>query len=95
METHAYENFKWSHQTTLLLLQLYKKYRKQVGTIQIKSLKKMFEEIGKEMEEITGMLIIGSNCENRWKVLERNYKKFIDNSNKTGRSRKVLSMRNK
>ncbi|PSN50226.1 hypothetical protein C0J52_07797 [Blattella germanica] len=24
------------------------------------------------------------NCENRWKVLERNYKKYIDNKNSTG-----------
>lgn len=90
MENQTQENFKWSHRTTLLLLNLYKKYRKQVGTFKIKSLKKMFDEIGKEMEQLTGLNISGFNCENRWKVLERNYKKFVDNSNKTGRGRKVF-----
>ncbi|KAJ8931482.1 hypothetical protein NQ314_015594 [Rhamnusium bicolor] len=50
----------------------------------------MFEEIAKEMQDTTKTRISGTNCENRWKVLVRNYKKYIDNSKLTGRSRKVF-----
>lgn len=34
------------------------------------------------------MYVSPANCENRWRVLERNFKKYIDNNNKTGRGRK-------
>lgn len=50
----------------------------------------MFEEIAKELQQITKTKISGSNCENRWKVLERNYKKYIENSKLTGRGRKMF-----
>lgn len=36
------------------------------------------------------MTISASKCENRWKSLERNYKKVVDNNNKSGRGRKVF-----
>lgn len=50
----------------------------------------MFEEIAKEMQLITKTCVTGTHCENKWKVLERSYKKFIDNSKLTGRERKVF-----
>ncbi|KAL1488699.1 hypothetical protein ABEB36_014498 [Hypothenemus hampei] len=31
-----------------------------------------------------------ANCENRWRVLERNYKKYIENNSQTGRGRKYF-----
>nr|CAI5840350.1 unnamed protein product [Callosobruchus analis] len=34
--------------------------------------------------------ISGPKCENRFKVLERNYKKVVDNNNRTGRARKIF-----
>ncbi|KAJ8964434.1 hypothetical protein NQ314_004913 [Rhamnusium bicolor] len=42
------------------------------------------------MLHTTKTRISGTSCENRWKVLERNYKKYIDNSKLTGRGRKVF-----
>lgn len=48
----------------------------------------MFEEISKEMKNETGKNITPSNCENRWRVLERSYKKYILNINKTGSARR-------
>lgn len=74
-----------AHQNTLIFLDLYKKYREQVGSPKIKKIKKMYEKIAKEIQKITKNKISDSNCENRWKVLIRNYKKFLDNSKLTGR----------
>ncbi|KAF6215899.1 hypothetical protein GE061_000234 [Apolygus lucorum] len=34
--------------------------------------------------------IAANHCENRWKVLERNFKAFKDNKRQTGRGRKVF-----
>lgn len=82
------ESYKWTHQNTLLFLDLYKKYRKQVGSLRIKNLRTMYEEISKELQYLTKTKITAANCDNRWKVLERSYKKYIDNSKKTGRGRK-------
>lgn len=89
-QVEAEDAFKWTHQNTVLLLELYKKYRDQVGTLKLKNLKRMFEEIAKEMQRISKKQITPAHCENRWKVLERNYKKYIENLTKTGRGRKVF-----
>ena len=48
----------------------------------------MFEEVAKDLKQKTGCLVTDPNCENRWKHLERMYKKYIDNNSKTGRGRK-------
>ncbi|CAG9857380.1 unnamed protein product [Phyllotreta striolata] len=82
--------FSWSHENTLLLIELFGKYRQSVGSFQMKSLKHMFLKIAEEMRKTTGSNVAAGNCENRWKVLERNYKKFLDNSNQTGRGRKTF-----
>nr|CAI5837042.1 unnamed protein product [Callosobruchus analis] len=39
------------------------------------------------MRVLYGAQVAPSNCENRWRVLERNYKRFIDNQNQTGGGR--------
>uniref|UniRef100_A0A6P7FLF2 Uncharacterized protein LOC114331462 n=2 Tax=Diabrotica virgifera virgifera TaxID=50390 RepID=A0A6P7FLF2_DIAVI len=82
------ESYKWNRNTTLALIQLYKKYRGQVGSLRIKNLRRMFEEIAKELRYATKQNISPAHCENRWKHLERSYKKVIDNNNQTGRGRK-------
>lgn len=69
------ESFKWGHNTTLMFLDLYKAYRKQVGTLKIRNLKKMFDEIAKELQYKTNQNISAANCENRWKHLESMYKR--------------------
>lgn len=87
-ETEDSDCYKWTYNVTLLFLDLYKEYRKKVGTLEIRNLKKMYEEIAKELRNKTKQNITASNCENRWKHLERTYKKITDNNKKTGRGRK-------
>ncbi|KAL1492229.1 hypothetical protein ABEB36_012711 [Hypothenemus hampei] len=84
----AVDPFKWSHNATLMFLNLYKDNRKQVGTLELKNIKKLFEKISKELKHQLQLNITPANCENRWKHLERMYKKYIDNNKKTGRGRK-------
>ncbi|XP_072388524.1 uncharacterized protein [Diabrotica undecimpunctata] len=88
-DDREYTNVQWSNNATKILIDLYKKYRESVGTLEMKSLKKMWQVISSEFTSM-GLNYSGLNCENRFKVLERNYKKFVDNQNKTGRGRRVF-----
>ncbi|KAG8239799.1 hypothetical protein J437_LFUL019445 [Ladona fulva] len=78
----------WTRRSTLLLLELYKVYRPQVGMSKIKTIKKMFEIISAELSARLCHKVSPAHCENRWKVLERGYRKFVDNAHKSGRGRK-------
>nr|CAI5849399.1 unnamed protein product [Callosobruchus analis] len=78
--------YKWTHQNTLLLLDLYKKYKTMVTEGRIR-LKKLYECIANEIKVKTRENVTAANCENRWKVLERNFKKYCDNNKKTGRGK--------
>nr|CAI5840288.1 unnamed protein product [Callosobruchus analis] len=49
--------------------------------------KNLFEHMALKITRINKSNVTPGNCENRWKVLERAYKKYIDYSNKTGRGR--------
>ncbi|XP_050516467.1 uncharacterized protein LOC114340190 [Diabrotica virgifera virgifera] len=84
-----YTNVQWSSNATKILIELYKKYRDSVGKLKMKSLKKMWQVIASKFISM-GLNYSALNCENRFKVLERNYKKFVDNQNKTGRGRRVF-----
>ncbi|CAG9840713.1 unnamed protein product [Diabrotica balteata] len=89
------ECFKWNHTNTLHLINLYKKYRKLVGTSQVKSFKKLFEVIVSELRKVTEINIItAAHCENKWRVLERSYKKYVDHNNQTGRGRRDFEYAN-
>lgn len=55
-------------------LDFYKKFQDNVGSLAIKKIKKMFEEIAKEIKHISKTKLSETHCENRWIVLERNYK---------------------
>lgn len=59
-----------------------------MGSIKIRNLKKMFEIIARELELKLKVKVTPSNCENKWKVLERAYKKYVDNNTATGRARR-------
>lgn len=50
----------------------------------------MWEVISVEINKIHSTSFNASHCENRWRVIERNYKKFVDETNKTGRGRKLF-----
>lgn len=92
MEDSHYENEPeynaiWTNASTLFLINLYKQYRKTVGTLKVKNFK-MWEIISQELANTYKMAMTASNCENRWWVLERNYKKFLDNNNQKGAGRR-------
>lgn len=55
----------------------------------MKNRKQLWEQIAKILHEKHYGNFTGVQCENRWKVLERNYKKTKDN-NKTGRAPKFF-----
>nr|XP_022910901.1 uncharacterized protein LOC111421939 [Onthophagus taurus] len=80
----------WTVNSTKLMIDLYKKYRHKVGGIEIRNLKKMWELIAEELNKNYKLNVSANNCDNRWRVLERNYKKCIDNAHKTDRGRKCF-----
>ncbi|XP_031329710.1 uncharacterized protein LOC116160610 [Photinus pyralis] len=71
-----------------MLIDLYRKYKPKVGSIKIKTLKQMWKVIADELQQMLNVIVTPTSCENRWKVLDRNYKKYVDNNNATGRGRK-------
>ncbi|XP_072386336.1 uncharacterized protein [Diabrotica undecimpunctata] len=78
----------WSKENTKILLDSYKLIRKKVGTMQVRNFKKMWEVICYDIKAKYRINVTPANCENRWRVLLRNYKKFVDDSKRTGMGRK-------
>ncbi|KAI4467729.1 myb/sant-like dna-binding domain [Holotrichia oblita] len=78
----------WSHKSSLLLIDLYKQHKSRVGTLEIRNMKKLWEIVSEEINIKLKWNTTPANVENRWRVLERNFKKYMDNKNKTGRGRK-------
>ncbi|XP_068083684.1 uncharacterized protein [Anabrus simplex] len=81
---------KWSVQVSKMLIDLYEKYRPKVGSFKIRNVKQMWVVIAEVLSEDLQMNISPNHCENRWRVLERNHKKYVDNKNATGRGRKYF-----
>lgn len=88
VENDSRNSFVWSSNTTKMLLDCYKKYREDVGTLKIRNLKRLWEIISLELKSNFNVNVTAANCENRWRVLERNFKKYVDASNKTGSGRR-------
>lgn len=80
----------WSKNQTKVFLDLYQQYRVKVGTSQIKNLKKLWEILAQELNKMLSTNVTAGHTENRWRVLERAYKKHVDNQNKTGRGRQYF-----
>lgn len=72
-----------------MLLNYFKTTRKLVGTLKIRNFKKMWEVIAQEFKK-ENIDVTPLNCENRWRVLERNYKKYVDNKKQTGAGRRFF-----
>lgn len=88
------ENYRWTSNNTKMLLDLYNSKRKDVGTLKLKTVKHMWQQIAKEINALLQINVTWNQCENRWRVIERGYKKFIDNKNATGRGRKFFEYEN-
>lgn len=72
------------------MLDLYDKYKKQLGTFKVKNNKQLYQVIAEELSVILKRQVTPNNCENRWRVVERNYKKYVENQKGTGRSKKYF-----
>ncbi|KAJ8953817.1 hypothetical protein NQ318_006665 [Aromia moschata] len=81
---------KWDENNTRILIKLYSRYKTKVGTIKIKTMKHMWDIIAEELQKMLGVIVTPNNCENRWKVLDRNYKTFVNNQTATGRGKKYF-----
>ncbi|KAF2900035.1 hypothetical protein ILUMI_06154 [Ignelater luminosus] len=64
-------------------------YKPQVGTMTIRTIKKLRKVIAAELNKSLRTILIAANYENRWGVIDRTHKKFVDNK-KTGRVKKVF-----
>ncbi|CAG9812849.1 unnamed protein product [Phaedon cochleariae] len=84
------EELYFTRDRTLALIALYQKYKPKIGSSEIKNMRRMWEVIARDLSNQFKITVLPTKCENRWKVLERNYKKFIDNNNKTGRGAKFF-----
>ncbi|XP_050516514.1 uncharacterized protein LOC126891380 [Diabrotica virgifera virgifera] len=83
VESQPKTEYKWNEDDSKILLDLYAKYKLKLGTFEIKNTKVLWIKISEQMKEF-GVMVTPNNCLNRWRVLERNYKKFVYNQNKTG-----------
>ena len=77
------------------LLDQYKLHKPKVGTFECKSMKKLWELVAIDLSNLYKVTISAQKCENKFKVLERTYKKILDNDSKTGRGRKVFEFQEK
>ncbi|XP_050513237.1 uncharacterized protein LOC126888850 [Diabrotica virgifera virgifera] len=82
-------DYKWSENASKLLIDLYKQYKNKVGTMEIRTIKMLWARIAQELKN-HNIHVTANNCINRWRVLERNYKKFVDDQKQTGRKRKFF-----
>ncbi|KAL1492462.1 hypothetical protein ABEB36_010714 [Hypothenemus hampei] len=82
-------DFKWSVNHTKFLLDLYAKYKDDVGTFKIRNAKALWEKIANELR-LLQINVNSNHCLNRWRVVERSFKKFTDNQSKTGRGRRFF-----
>lgn len=76
------QTYTWNRASTLLLIDAYRQFEGLVTNPSYRK-KAVWEKIyGVVREQYPG--VKREFCENRWKVLLRNYKKTIDNNNETG-----------
>lgn len=50
----------------------------------------MWEVIAGCINQKLKINVSASNCENKWRVFDREYKKYVDNKNKTGGGQKFF-----
>ncbi|XP_071054426.1 uncharacterized protein [Onthophagus taurus] len=94
MSCESEKDFFFNVNNTRELIKLYGLYRSKVGTSSnLKNINQMWVVIANELST-NGVTITDVKCQNRWKVLERNYKKLVDNDRKTGRGRKIFEFEN-
>lgn len=64
-------NCNWTTNKTKIFIELYQKYRKKVGTMEIRTQDKLFSVIATELNKILSTSFSANHCKNKWRVLER------------------------
>jgi hypothetical protein len=82
----------WTRNATLLLIDLYKKYKDQILSGKIRK-KVVWERIGKQMRE-EGYSFNSDQVAGRWKSLLRAYKNVKDHNKKSGNGKKTYEYEN-
>ncbi|KAL1488539.1 hypothetical protein ABEB36_015003 [Hypothenemus hampei] len=68
----------WNVNATKQLIDLYEKQKINLKSFKIKNVKAMWEIIAQELSTLTNGNYSKTACENKWKVLERNYRKYVE-----------------
>ncbi|KAK9731224.1 Myb/SANT-like DNA-binding domain [Popillia japonica] len=87
--TNEEEYKMWSSNSTRLLINYYKTLRGDVGSSKMRNLRKLWETIAMKMKEEHNLKYTPAHCENRWRVMARNYRRYMDNT-RTKRRRKFF-----
>lgn len=79
------EQLKWSREETLLLIN---SVGKHIDEFDFKIKKIVWKNIAEEIEKKIGKIISGTQCDTKWKLLKKMYKKIRDEKNQSGSGRK-------
>ncbi|XP_077496097.1 uncharacterized protein LOC144106992 [Amblyomma americanum] len=77
----------WPKQKTLLLIQLYKEFKESPGR-RLKTKKQMWEMLAAKITEVFGGNLTPSQIENKWRTLERGYKRVREHNSRSGNDRR-------
>ncbi|CAH1114779.1 unnamed protein product [Psylliodes chrysocephalus] len=80
----------FTREKILYLLNLHKINKTKVESGNLKNMKVLWEVVARDISNKYRVTVMPHKCENKFKVLERNYKKTKDNNNKTGRGRRTF-----
>ncbi|CAG9856063.1 unnamed protein product [Phyllotreta striolata] len=80
----------FNRERTLKLIELFKIYRPSNEANDVRTMKEMWEIMSREMSALYQIHFTPAKCENRYKVLERNYKKIVKTLDKGEQPKKMF-----
>lgn len=80
----------WTRDKTMLFLNEYRTHYKQVGMGKIKTRKALFQLISRTFKEKYKLNVSPTHCENRMKVLDRSYTKFLKDRNDSSKKKRYF-----
>ncbi|XP_025154155.1 uncharacterized protein LOC105191467 isoform X2 [Harpegnathos saltator] len=87
LENLSGDNFKWSNEAVLLLLEQYRQYEKDMYSGKITH-KKTWEKISQVMNE-KEYVVTGRQCSTRFNTMKRTYKGVKDHNKKSGNNKRT------
>lgn len=74
----------WSEEKTLFLIDAYKYLRNNLGK-KMPTKRQMWESLAEKINDVFPGTVTASQVENKWRALEKRYKKLVSSSNMTGK----------